>query len=455
MKKNKIFYRSTNKKAKKVSFKDAVLKGQAPDFGLYMPEIIPYLSKKEIQLFKDKEYYEIAFYVLNKFLENDLPPEILMEIVKNSYNFEVPIRKISENLYILFLDRGPTASFKDFAARFMAGVMDYFAKIEGINLTILVATSGDTGGAIASAFYEKENAKVVILFPLDEITDIQRKQMTTLNKNIISVGVKGKFDDCQNLVKIAFNDRDLKHLNLTSANSINISRLLPQSVYYFYSFSKINSEKVVFSVPSGNFGNLMGGVIAKKMGLPIEKFIVAVNENDEFPKFLKTGQYIPIIPSKKCNSNAMNVGHPSNLARLIDLYGGWLYDERDKNGKVLKYGVLGKKPDMDILRKDFISFSITDEEVIETIKRFFYEYKIILDPHGAVGISAYQKSEIKNTVISLETAHPGKFKEIIKEALGFEPEIPESLTELMNKEEKYFIIENKYDSFKEFLKGIK
>ncbi|MCS7181168.1 MAG: threonine synthase, partial [bacterium] len=393
--------------------------------------------------------------VLIKFLKNEIPEDILMGIVKKAYNFPVPLQKIKEGLYILYLDRGPTASFKDFAARFMAEVMDYLAKQKNLNLTILVATSGDTGGAIANAFYGKENVKVVILFPKDEITDIQRKQMTTLNKNIIPIGVKGKFDDCQNLVKRAFNDPELKNLNLTSANSINISRLLPQSVYYFYAFSRLNDENISFSVPSGNFGNLMGGVIAKKMGLPIEKFIVAVNENDEFPKFLETGDYLPIIPSKRCNSNAMNVGHPSNLARLIDLYGGWLYDERDEKGRVIKYGVLKIKPEMEKLKKDFISFSIRDEEVCGIIKKYYEEYKVLLDPHGAVGIGAYEKSGIKNQVISIETAHPGKFQEVIKDVVGFEPEIPETLKEIINKEEKYFEIENKYEEFKEFLKGIK
>ncbi|MCM8817998.1 MAG: threonine synthase [Candidatus Omnitrophica bacterium] len=451
----KILYRSTNKKSPIVDFKQAVLKGQAPDYGLYMPLEIPSFKKDEILLLKNKEYYQIAFAVLSKFIGTEIPSKKLLEIVRNAYNFEIPLKKIDENLYILYLDKGPTYSFKDFAARFMAEIMEYYAKKENINLTILVATSGDTGGAIANAFYEKENIKVAILFPKDEITEIQRKQMTTLGKNIIPIGLKGKFDSCQNLVKIAFNDGDLKNLNLTSANSINISRLLPQSVYYFYAYVQLNYEKINFSVPSGNFGNLMGGVIAKKMGLPIKKFIVAVNENDEFPNFLKTGEYKPIIPSKKCSSNAMNVGHPSNLARLIDLYGGWIFDERDSLGKVKKYGILKVKPDMEKLRNDFVSFSITDEEVEETIKKYYEKYRIILDPHGAVGVSAYEKSNIKEPVISLETAHPGKFPEVIKKILGFEPEIPEKLKNLILKDEKYIVLENDYKEFKNFLMELK
>ncbi|MFN4227306.1 MAG: threonine synthase [Candidatus Ratteibacteria bacterium] len=449
----RILYRSTNRKSELVTFKEAVLKGQPSDYGLFMPLEIPTIKKNEIDSFKNKQYYEIAFSVLSKFLEDDIELENLFEIIKNAYNFEVPLSNIDKNLYILYLDRGPTFSFKDFAARFMAGVMEYYAKQENINLTVLVATSGDTGGAIANAFYGKENIKVVILFPKDEITEIQRKQMTTLGKNIISIALKGKFDDCQNLVKIAFNDSDLK--NLTSANSINISRLLPQSIYYFYAFSRLNYEKICFSVPSGNFGNLMGGVIAKKMGLPVGKFIVAVNENDEFPNFLKTGQYKPVIPSKKCSSNAMNVGHPSNLARLIDLYGGWLYDERDKDGKIIKYGILKEKPDMERLKNDFISFSITDKETNETIKKYYKKYRIILDPHGAVGICAYEKASLNCPVISIETAHPGKFPETIKKILGFEPEIPEDLKNLILKQENYNILENSYEKLKDFLMELK
>lgn len=451
----KIFYRSTNRNSILVDFKEAVLKGQPSDYGLYMPTNIPFISEKELKSFSKKEYFEIAFSILSKFLEKEIPINKLKEIVEKSYNFPVPLEKVDENLYILYLDRGPTASFKDFAARFMAEIMEFLAAQEKLNLIILVATSGDTGGAIANAFYNKENIKVVILFPEEEITEIQRKQMTTLNENIIPIALKGKFDDCQSLVKMAFNDPELKKLNLTSANSINISRLLPQSIYYFYAFSRLSYEKVSFSVPSGNFGNLMGGVIAKKMGLPVEKFIVAVNENDEFPIFLKTEEYKPVIPSKKCSSNAMNVGNPSNLARLIDLYGGWIYDERDINGKVIKYGVLKEKPDMKKLKNDFVSFSITDKEVAKTIKKYYQKYKIILDPHGAVGIAAYEKSNINTPVISIETAHPGKFPDVIKEAIGIDPEIPNTLKNLISKDEKYNVLENNYNEFKKFLKGLK
>ncbi|MCD6408171.1 threonine synthase, partial [bacterium] len=343
----KLLFRSTNRKSPLVSFREAILKGQPPDYGLYMPVFIPRIEKEEIEKFKNMSYSEIAFHIIRRFTVEEIEEKKLFEMIEEAYrDIEVPVQKIEENFYLLHLDRGPTASFKDFAARLMARIMKYFAREEKKHLIILVATSGDTGGAVANAFWNVENTSVVVLFPEEEITERQRRQMTTLGNNVIAVAVKGKFDDCQAIVKRAFNDKDLSYLNLTSANSINFGRLLPQSVYYFYAFSRIEADEVIFSVPSGNFGNLMGGVFAREMGLPVKKFIVAVNENDEFPKFLQTGIYKPVEPSKKCSSNAMNVGHPSNLARLIDLYGGWLLDERDEKGEVIKKGVLKEKPDM-------------------------------------------------------------------------------------------------------------
>ena len=330
----------------------------------------------------------------------------------------------------------------------MARLMHYFTKKENKSLTVLVATSGDTGGAMADAFYDLENINVIVLFPEKEISGRQRKQMTTLGKNVKALAIKGTFDDCQALVKRAFNDTDLDKLNLTSANSINFGRLMPQIVYYIYAYSRLAKDKIIFSVPSGNFGNLVGGILAKEMGLPIEKFIVAVNENDEFPNFLKTGIYKPVVPSKKCSSNAMNVGNPSNLARLIDSYGGWLLDERDENGKVIKKGVLKEKPDMEKLRKDFVSFSITDEEVNETIKEAYNKYNTILEPHGAVGFAAVKKAALQGLIVSLETADPAKFPDEIKELLDIEPEVPKSLSGLDNKEESFETIPNDYEEFK-------
>jgi threonine synthase len=446
----KITYRSTNRVSTSFHFKEALLKGQAPDYGLYMPVQIPKLSKEEINNFKNKEYHEIAFDIAKKFVD-DIEDDELRKITRDAYDFAVPLEKVREGIYIMRLDRGPTASFKDFAARLMARLMHYYTK-KGRNLTVLVATSGDTGGAVAAAFHNLENINVIVFFPETEVTERQRKQMTSLGKNVKAIAVKGKFDDCQALVKRAFNDPDLKDLNLTSANSINFGRLMPQIVYYMYAYSRLAQDKIIFSVPSGNFGNLMGGIFAKEMGLPIEKFIVAVNENDEFPDFLKTGEYNPVVPSRECSSNAMNVGHPSNLARVIDLYGGWLTDDRDERGNVLKKGVLRKKPDMERLRNDFIAYSITDEEVDKTIKNYYQKYNMIIEPHGAVGLAAVERISPKILTVSLETADPAKFPDKIKELINIDPAVPSSLSKLDSKKEKFETIENDYEKFKKLIK---
>ncbi|MBW2989485.1 threonine synthase [Candidatus Woesearchaeota archaeon] len=450
----KIMFRSTNRKAPLVSFKDALLKGQAPDYGLYLPVDIPKLEKKDIASFKNKEYYRIAVDIAKRFVDG-ISEEELKRLAKDAYDFDIPLEKLDDELYIMRLDQGPTASFKDFAARLMARLMHYFAKKEGKKLTVLVATSGDTGGAVAAAFHGLENVDVIVLFPEKEVTGRQKKQMTALGGNVRAIAVKGKFDDCQALVKRAFNDPELEGLNLTSANSINFGRLMPQAVYYIYAYSRLakdDKNRIIFSVPSGNFGDLMGGVIAKKMGLPIERFIVAVNENDEFPEFLDTGRYKPVVPSKECSSNAMNVGHPSNLARLIDLYGGFMTDERDEKGKVTRIGLLKEKPDMEALRKDFISFSISNKEADQAIKEAYKKYNVVLEPHGAVGIAAVEKARskglAKKMIVSLETAHPAKFPEKIVSLLGMDPDVPESLKGLDKKEERFETISNNYDEFK-------
>ncbi|MGB9642434.1 MAG: threonine synthase, partial [Candidatus Ratteibacteria bacterium] len=440
----KILFRSTNWQAEQVTFKEALLKGQASDYGLYVPVEIPKITLQNIKKFSTMPYYEIAFEIVKLFVSGDIPESDLYQLCKQAYNFPVPLTKLDRNLYLLYLDKGPTASFKDFAARLMSRMINYFASKEGIKLTVLVATSGDTGGAVADAFFGLENINVVVLFPEKEITVRQRKQMTTLGKNIKAIAVRGTFDDCQALVKRVFNDPALSHLNLTSANSINFGRLLPQSVYYFKAYVEVNCENLVFCVPSGNFGNLMGGVLAREMGLPVKKFIVAVNENDEFPRFLETGVYSPVVPSRKCSSSAMNVGHPSNLARLIDLYGGWLTDERDKNGRIIKKGVMKKSPNLDLMRKHFLSFSISEREVNDTIKKVYQKYSIIIEPHGAVSIAAALKTNIKEPVCCFETADPGKFVEKIKQILGIEPSVPENLSKLDTLEEKYIVIDNDY-----------
>ncbi len=432
-----IRYYSTNLKSEKVPFWEALIKGQAPDKGLYMPEVIPQFTKSEIENLAGKKYHEIAYTVIYKFLNGEIPSDDLYKITKDAYNFDVPLELVYDRNYIMRLDRGPTCSFKDFAARIMGRLMQYKLKKENRSLLILTATSGDTGSAIANAFYDLDNIKVVILFPENEVTDRQRKQMTTLHKNISIIALNGKFDDCQAIVKRAFADHDLNYLNLSSANSINIGRLLPQSVYYFWAFSKLarnTEDKIIFSVPSGNFGDLMGGIIAREMGLPVKKFVIATNENDEVPLYFKENFYKAIVPSRNCISSAMNVGHPSNLARIIALYGG-VMDEK---------GIIHKSPDIERLKKEMYAVSITDVETRSTIEKVYKQHKIIIEPHGAVGWIGLQhyfadnppENNPQQLTVTLETAHPAKFPVEIKEILAIDPELPECIATWITKKKK-------------------
>lgn len=443
----KILFYSTNKKAPKVSLKDALLTGQAPDKGLYMPENIPPIQPNEIISYKDKPYYEIAYRVLKRYTENMIPDDKLLNICKECYNYDVPLEKVFDNNYIMRLDLGPTASFKDFAARMMARMMRYFLEQEKSGLVILTATSGDTGSAVAHAFHNVERIHMVVLFPKKEVSDRQRKQMTTLGGNVTVLSVNGKFDDCQSMVKQAFVDPDLKKIRFSSANSINIGRLLPQTVYYLYAYARLQQkgEPIVFSIPSGNFGDMMGGLIAWRMGLPACKFIIATNANDEFPLFLKSGKYQKIVPSRVCISNAMNVGHPSNLARVVALYGG-VMDEA---------GNIQAQPDIERMRKEMFAVGINDDETRKTIKETYEKYNVILEPHGAVawaGLMYYLNSgEKPNLAISIETAHPAKFPEEITKIMGIEPDMPPSLADLDKKEEHYLSINNDYNQFKKLL----
>lgn len=447
-------YYSTNLKAEKVSFKAALLKGLAPDGGLYLPESIPVFTKEEIKSFSGKEYYEIAFDVAGKYLHDAMEDSELLALVKEAYNYDVPLEKVYEKKYIMRLDQGPTASFKDFAARMMGRLMQYFLKIENSKLLILTATSGDTGSAIANAFYGLDNIKVVVLFPETEVTDRQRKQMTTLHKNVQIISIDGKFDDCQALVKMAFNDRDLDSLNLSSANSINIGRLIPQSIYYMYAYSRLcdisKGEEIIFSVPSGNFGDLMGGLIAFRMGLPVKKFVVSTNENDEVPEYFKSGNYKTITPSLNCISSAMNVGHPSNMARIVSFYGGVM----NEKGEVVK------EPDMGSMKNDMFTVSVDDKETLETIKMVYERHSVLLEPHGSVGWTGLRRyfdftpmdHSANQVAVCLETAHPAKFPKEIQNILGFDPELPKSLVGLEEKEEQFAKLENNYDIFKQYLK---
>ena len=449
---NPLLFSSTNLKTKPVTFSRALLKGLAPDKGLFMPEDIPQFSSEEIVGFSNMEYYEIALEVIYKFLKGEIEKDELKELVKDAYNYDVPLELVYDRKYILRLDQGPTASFKDFAARMMGRLMAYYLKNENHNLLILTATSGDTGSAIANAFYGLKNIKVLVLFPEKEVTQRQRKQMTTLGNNIQIVSVDGKFDDCQALVKEAFSDSNLDYLNLSSANSINIGRLIPQIVYYFYSYSRLRNkvdEEVTFSIPSGNFGDMMGGMLAKNMGLPVKKFVIATNKNDEFTEFLKTGTYNKIDPSINCISSAMNVGHPSNISRLISLYGG-VMDEK---------GNITKVPDMAKMRNDIFAVSVDDSTTKATIKEVHQKYNVLLEPHGSVswkGLSHYLEDNFDKhedeLCISLETAHPAKFPEEIIRLLDIDPELPASLMGLDDKPEHFDHIGKSYDIFKNYLK---
>lgn len=444
-----IKFFSTNGHLDRVDFKGALLAGQAPDKGLYMPEMFPSLSPETIRNFPQMSYHQIAYQVIKPYLGDLVEESALEDMLKDAYSYEVPLERVYDGKYLLRLDRGPTCSFKDFAARLMGRLMQYFLKEEGRSMIILTATSGDTGSAVAHAFYGLENIKVIVLFPESEVTERQRRQMTTLGENIYPLAVSGKFDDCQALVKQAFVDPELKGLELSSANSINVGRLLPQAVYYFYAHSRVapGGEEVVFSVPSGNFGDLMGGLIALKMGLPVKKFVAATNENDEFPCFMQTGVYEPIRPSKNCISNAMNVGHPSNLARLFSLYGG----QMDETGQV------ARQPDLSAMREEIYAVSISDEETRQTIREAYSQYKVLLEPHGAVGWAGLVRYLDEfgdwSPAVSLETADPAKFPDEIVRLTGVNPSLPPAMASLDEKEEHYIEMDGSYASLKNYLKG--
>lgn len=440
-----IKYVSTNLHAPAVRFSEALLKGIAPDGGLYMPSSFPRLMPDELESLRGFTYPELAARIVGAFTGDEIPTNDLLAICRDIYTFNIPLEPVKGREYIMRLDQGPTASFKDFAALLMGRLMQYFLAEKNRQIIILTATSGDTGSAVANAFSGLDNIKVIILYPAREVTDVQRKQMTTFGGNINVIEIDGKFDDCQSLVKKAFMDDSLSAYNLSSANSINIGRLLPQSVYYFRAWSELSSgldDQTVFSVPCGNFGNVCGGIIAWKMGLPVKRFVIATNENDEVPEFLRTGLYNPVIPSKNCISSAMNVGHPSNLARVVAIYGG-VMDEK---------GRFSKLPDLDMMRGDLYAISVSDHLTRETIKQFYHDYGMILEPHGAVswyGLTRYNKMETEgmpdeNLQVCLETAHPAKFGDEIRTLLKIEPDLPVSLSAVELKKEEYIKLANDY-----------
>jgi threonine synthase len=441
---------STNGQSPAVNLRQALLIGQAPDLGLYLPEQFPRLTPQELAGFTSLPYHQIAFEVLRRYTAGVIADAALEELCADAYNFNVPLEPVCgmDRVHVLRLDQGPTASFKDFAARMMARLLGRFVRENGQTLTILTATSGDTGSAVASAFHNVEGIRVVVLFPLGEVSARQRQQMTTLRENIRTIALDGKFDDCQALVKRAFADPALAHLALSSANSINIGRLLPQSVYYFHAAARLAlpGEPVILAVPSGNFGDMMGAVFAGRMGLPIKRLVVPVNGNDEFPRFLATGAYAKIEPSRACLSNAMNVGHPSNLARLIALYGG----------RMGETGVLQRAPDMAALRRDLFSTSVSDEQTSATIRQAWADHQLLLEPHGAVGWRGFQDYLQQEPLagapaVVLETAHPAKFPEEIQRLLGFAPAVPPALAELDRLAEDYDRLPVDYAAFRDYL----
>ncbi|MFA5321111.1 MAG: threonine synthase [Smithella sp.] len=430
----------------KVSFKEALLKGQASDEGLFMPDTIPQLSLKDIQKLKGKPYSDTALLVAQAFLADEFPLDVLKKVVKGAYNYPVPLEEVKPRAYVMRLDQGPTASFKDFAARMMARLMSN-CRPKGERLNILVATSGDTGSAVGEAFKGVAGIDVTILYPETEVSNRQKKQLDTIGGNVQALSVDGKFDDCQNLVKQAFSDPQIEKFNLTSANSINFGRILPQIIYYVYAYAQLaeNGEEAIFSVPSGNFGDALGCEYARRMGLPVAKLVMPTNENDEFPIFMATGQYKKVSPSRACISNAMNVGHPSNLARFFDLYGGTV----DRVGNVHRY------PDWEEMKQHIFSVSVTDEQTRNTIKTVYENYHVVLEQHGAVGwagLEEYLKTAPdKKLAICLETAHPAKFPEEIQNLLGLNLPLPESMKNIDQREGSAVSIANDYDDFKNYL----
>jgi len=420
--------------------------GQAPDGGLFMPDRLPEFSAEEIGTLRGAPYWRAALAVGRRFWADAVPGADLEAIVRDAYDFEVPIERVEGRRFLLRLDRGPTASFKDFAARLMSRLMSYFLE-EGARLKILVATSGDTGSAIGEAFKGVAGIEVYILYPAGEVSPRQKKQLDTIGGNVRALVVEGKFDDCQNLVKRAFLDPDLAELNLTSANSINIGRVLPQSIYYLWSYAQVAEagEEAIISVPSGNFGNAFGCELARRMGLPLRKLVMPTNANDEFPDFLRTGLYRKVEPSRKCISNAMNVGHPSNLARFFDIYGGNI----DRSGQV------SKLPDLEEMRKRIFSVSVSDRRTRQTIVDVYQRHRIILEPHGAVGWKGLEDylecTKDPAPAISVETAHPAKFPEEIESLLGMHPPVPPGLRDLESRRGEPVPLPGDYPAFKDFL----
>ena len=427
-------YLSLGNKKESVSFKEALFKGLASDKSLYYPVEVRKLGNDFWKNFKKMDTFSLAYNVLKDYINNEIPKENLFEIIRKTLDFKFPTVLVDKNIYSLELFHGPTMAFKDVGAKFMSACMDYFIKNQNLNqkITVIVATSGDTGGAVANGFLDVEGVDVVILYPKGKVSKIQELQLTTLGNNISALEVDGYFDKCQEMVKKTFVDKDLNEKLLTSANSINVARWIPQILYYFIGYRNLNKNNpnLVVSVPSGNFGNLCAGMLAKKMGLPINHFIASTNENDTVPKFMKTGEY----KKQKTIStltNAMDVGDPSNFIRILSLY--------DDDFKKLK--------------KELTAYKFSDEETILGIKRLYEKSKYVLDPHGAtayLGLKKYLLNNPKEIGVFLETAHPVKFLDTVENALNMKINIPKKILKLKKKNKSKIGIKD-YEQLKNFL----
>ncbi len=428
-------YYSTNKTVSEISLKEAVTKGLADDKGLFMPERIEAFPASFFETIHQLSFQEIAFEVAKKFFGEDIPNDDLKALVDDTLNFDCPIAHVNDNIFALELWHGPTLAFKDVGGRFMARLLGYFLQGNEEQVNVLVATSGDTGSAVANGFLGVPGIHVYVLYPKGLVSEIQEKQFTTLGQNITAIEVDGTFDDCQRLVKTAFLDEELKsQLTLTSANSINVARFLPQAFYYFNAYARLRerglTEDLVVAVPSGNFGNLTAGLFGKKMGLPIKRFIAANNENDIVYNYLKTGQYKP-RPSVATIANAMDVGDPSNFARILDLY--------DHSHEAIKAEMTG--------------YRYSDAEIQEVVKDVYHKYGYLTDPHGATAYKALDESLQDGEVgVFLETAHPAKFTETVEKIIGLgKVNLPEKLAAFMKGEKQTVSLSKDFEAFKKYL----
>lgn len=426
-------YFSLNKKAPVSTFKNAVIKGLAPDKGLYFPKSITPLPTSFFENIEKLSEEEIAFQAIKQFVLPEIPETELRKIVSETLSFDFPVVELTKSVSTLELFHGPTMAFKDVGARFMARCLGYFNQDNPQEVTVLVATSGDTGGAVANGFLGVEGVNVVILYPSGKVSDIQEKQLTTLKKNITALEVLGTFDDCQAMVKQAFMDQSItQHKQLTSANSINVARWLPQMFYFLFAYKQLKNKykDIVFSVPSGNFGNICAGMMAQQLGMPVSHFVASNNTNKVVTDYLETEHYQP-KPSVQTISNAMDVGDPSNFVRIEEIY----------------------KNDFSNLKKHLSSYSFTDIETIEALKELYNDYNYIADPHGAVGYlgaKKYLKTHPEAHVVFLETAHPTKFLDVVEDTIQENIELPEQILEVMGKKKKSIEI-SIYDELKTFL----